>query len=502
MPRKKKNPVTVSAAIPAALQSDGDGLPCSPQTVSSEVQHMCDACIHYDDTIDPCDPEAIPNEPCPHCTQYIRSGDDATNQWTPKAASRATVTDFHTRQPKREDDGKTCRNCVFSVLADDENEPLPFECAECTRSGLAAGTKDNWTDNGEESNLPGDPPDTTRITLTIISFSEDGETAQVEDRHGNQWELSTLDFLQDGDIDAGTTVLCYVQNSALAAEGCTLRPDEPEAREPIFPKDEPTPVAPPPDHGVTWLKRDVVRKALPLSDEDKLECGKEMADALAKIEDYEAELDVQRKHFKRLIEEQEKIAADAAKQFTEGLGPEEDITCDVYQDWNTNEVVYVEATEPFTEIMRRKMSPDEMQPTLFDKAPDAPRAAPVPHGDTVGTPHATNRRTCLDCGHMPDSENGTQAEECASCSQSGSGEADNWTPRRECRTCEHSHATIDLPPCAGCALNVMPEHRGDEDRWEWTDAAKENVAVSGPASDAGNTDNALGATEQEAHASV
>ena len=143
MPRKKKNPVTVSAAIPAALQSDGDGLPCSPQTVSSEVQHMCDACIHYDDTIDPCDPEAIPNEPCPHCTQYIRSGDDATNQWTPKAASRATVTDFHTRQPKREDDGKTCRNCVFSVLADDENEPLPFECAECTRSGLAAGTKDN-----------------------------------------------------------------------------------------------------------------------------------------------------------------------------------------------------------------------------------------------------------------------------------------------------------------------------------------------------------------------
>ena len=103
---------------------------------------------------------------------------------------------------------------------------------------------------------------------------------------------------------------------------------------------------------------------------------------------------------------------------------------------------------------------------------------------------------------MPDSENGTQAEECASCSQSGSGEADNWTPRRECRTCEHSHATIDLPPCAGCALNVMPEHRGDEDRWEWTDAAKENVAVSGPASDAGNTDNALGATEQEAHASV
>lgn len=146
--------------------------------------------------------------------------------------TRATVTDLRTGLPKREDDGKTCRNCVFSVLADDENEPLPFECAECTRSGLTGGAKDNWTDNGEEPNLPGDPPDTTRITLTIISFSEDGETAQVKDRRDNQWELSTLDFAHGADdLNVGDTLLCYVQNSALAAEGCTLRPDEPESQE-------------------------------------------------------------------------------------------------------------------------------------------------------------------------------------------------------------------------------------------------------------------------------
>ncbi len=38
-----------------------------------------------------------------------------------------------------------------------------------------------------------------------------------------------------------------------------------------------------------------------------------MADALAKIEEYEAALDAERKHYKRLIETQEKIAQDRLK---------------------------------------------------------------------------------------------------------------------------------------------------------------------------------------------
>ena len=85
--------------------------------------------------------------------------------------SRATVTDFHTGLPKNEDDGKNCRNCARHPLADNESGPMPGECQECTRSGLVGGTKDNWTDNGEEPDLPGDPPDTTRVTLDILSLS-------------------------------------------------------------------------------------------------------------------------------------------------------------------------------------------------------------------------------------------------------------------------------------------------------------------------------------------
>ena len=424
--------------------------------------------------------------------------------------SRATVTDFHTGLPKNEDDGKNCRNCARHPLADNESGPMPGECQECTRSGLVGGTKDNWTDNGEEPDLPGDPPDTTRVTLDILSFSEDGETALVEDSHGNQWNLATLDFVHDAaDLNVGDTLLCYVQNSALAAEGCTLRPDEPEAQNYADEEDEGDMDTPLRHAEPAYLKTETITVSVLFAPEERESVGDRMASALEKISELEDDLDSYRKSINAQIKSLQKDAEKARKEWQDGK-TEQEVYCDVMADYEAEAIVWLDHDNG-TEMKRRPMTAEERQyrlpiPRPGDNAPSLAPAeaspAPIPAGDTIGTPHATNRRTCLDCGHMPDSENGTQAEECASCSQSGSGEADNWTPRRECRTCEHSHATIDLPPCAGCALNVMPEHRGDEDRWEWTDAAKENVAVSGPASDAGNTDNALGATEQEAHASV
>lgn len=397
--------------------------------------------------------------------------------------TRATVTDLRTGLPMHEHDGNTCRNCVFSVLADDENEPLPFECAECTRSGLAGGTRDNWTDNGEEPDIPGDPPDTTRITLTIISFSEDGETAQVKDRHGNQWELSTLDFTHDAaDINVGDTLLCYVQNSALAAEGCTLRPDEPETQNSVDGDDEDAVDTTPRSAEPAFLKTETITVSVPLDMEERESVGDRMASALEQIAELEDDLDSYRKSINAQIKSLQKDAETARKEWQEGK-TEQEVYCDVMADYGQEAIIWLDHDNG-TEMKRRPMTAEERQyrlpiPRPGDNAPSPDPAeaspAPIPAGDTIGTPHATNRRTCLDCGHMPDSENGTQAEECASCSQSGSGEADNWTPRRECRTCSHSHTTIDLPPCKGCVFNVMPEHRGDEERWEWTEASVEST---------------------------
>ena len=400
--------------------------------------------------------------------------------------TRATVTDLRTGLPMHEHDGNTCRNCVFSVLADDENEPLPFECAECTRSGLVGGTRDNWTDNGEEPDISGDPPDTTRITLTIISFSEDGETAQVKDRHGNQWELSTLDFTHDAaDINVGDTLLCYVQNSALAAEGCTLRPDEPETQNSVDGDDEDAVDTTSRSAEPAFLKTETITVSVPLAPEERESVGDRMASALEQIAELEDDLDSYRKSINAQIKSLQKDAEAARKEWQEGK-TEQEVYCDVMADYEAEAIVWIDHDNG-AEMKRRPMTAEERQyrlpiPRPGDGASTPPsdpadeQTAPPPVDETIGTPPVTNRHTCLDCGHMNDGENGTQAEECASCSQSGSGEIDQWTPRRECRTCAHSHDIIDMPPCKGCVFNVMPEHRGDEERWEWEDTSKKEMS--------------------------
>lgn len=127
---------------------------------------------------------------------------------------------------------------------------------------------------------------------------------------------------------------------------------------------------------ITWHREEHVLIAQPLTEQEKLDYGQEMADALAKIEEYEVELDAQRKHYKRLIEQQEKIAKDAATLYRDGK-EEREIFCDCLKDWNTFEMVWVEAEPPYTEVQRRPMTPEEKQPSLldYDHKPESSEAA-------------------------------------------------------------------------------------------------------------------------------
>lgn len=317
---------------------------------------------------------------------------------------RATVTNFRTGLPMHEHDGNTCRNCVFSVLADDENEPLPFECAECTRSGLVGGTVDNWTDGGEAT------PD-------------------------------------NDDKDDDETV--------------------PMPAEPAF------------------LKTETITVSVPLAPEERESVGDRMASALEQIAELEDDLDSYRKSINAQIKSLQKDAEAARKEWQEGK-TEQEVYCDVMADYEAEAIVWIDHDNG-AKMKRRPMTAEERQyrlpiPRPGDGASTPPsdpadeQTAPPPVDETIGTPPVTNRHTCLDCGHMNNGEDGTQAEECASCSQSGSGEIDQWTPRRECRTCAHSHDIIDMPPCKGCVFNVMPEHRGDEERWEWEDTSKKEMS--------------------------
>lgn len=116
---------------------------------------------------------------------------------------------------------------------------------------------------------------------------------------------------------------------------------------------------------ITWHREEHILIAQPLTEREKLDYGQEMADALAKIEEYEAELDGQRKYYKRLIEQQEKIAKDAATLYRDGK-EEREIFCDCLKDWNTFEMVWTEAEPPYAEVQRRPMTPEEKRPSLLD----------------------------------------------------------------------------------------------------------------------------------------
>ena len=129
---------------------------------------------------------------------------------------------------------------------------------------------------------------------------------------------------------------------------------------------------------MTYVREETITVSEPLTDAERLEYGQEMADALAKIEEYEAALDAERKHYKRLIETQEKIAQTASKHYRDGK-EEREVHCDLLKDWDKCEMVWVESTEPYREILRRPMTAEERQGSFLEK----PLAAPSADDDDV-----------------------------------------------------------------------------------------------------------------------
>ncbi len=398
---------------------------------------------------------------------------------------------------------RSCQKCVH--YSDNENY-MPDVCYGCSQANGDA-TEDHW----EEAPTNPEQPETVTLTGSVMNYNEvkNGEAREVifaighEDEYGNYDETEyTIPLnkvlskeLNEDDVDKITLARAYAVVLGLVQST----------------EDDESDHALPRPAEASFLKTEFITVSVPLDPAERESVGDRMASALEKISELEDDLDSYRKSINAQIKSLQKDAEAARKEWQEGK-TEQEVYCDVMADYGQEAIIWLDH-DTGDEMKRRPMTAEERQYRLPIPRPgdststtspdlDDGQTAPPPMGETIGTPHATNRHTCLDCGHMLDNEDGRQAEECASCNQSGSGEADNWTPRRECRTCSHSHATIDLPPCKGCALNVMPEHRGDEDRWEWTDATRESADISGPTCDAGSTDNAPGATEQEAYASV
>lgn len=316
---------------------------------------------------------------------------------------------------------------------------------------------------GEEAASEPASQSTVSITLTIHSISEDGETATVEDRHGNTADLATTDFTHDADsLNIGDTLLCNVLVSVI--EPTDLCPDEAQG-------EEATDSAPWTwrKHDVHWLKRDTCTKAFPLSDEDKIALGKEMAAAQARIDMLEDELADTRKEYKAKIDAEQKRLSKAAAEFRRGKTEPQDVLCDVYQDFDSGELVYVTADDAAEEIMRRPMTTDERRPTLFDGPPSSSKGYSAPLGEDPRhrggpTPQAWGH-TCVNCAHIDNAEDGSQADECANCVQTVDGGLDNWAPRRECPTCNYKSMAVNMPPCSTCMRNPEAADGASDDNW-------------------------------------
>lgn len=145
-----------------------------------------------------------------------------------------------------------------------------------------------------------------------------------------------------------------------------------------------TPKTRPGGGNTTWVREETITVTQPLTEAEKIEYGQEMADALGEITRLEGEFDQQKKYFKRLIEEQEKVAKDAARLFRDGK-EEREVYCDLIKDWDTMEMVWTEAAPPHAEVMRRPMTEQERQLSLLD-LPEKPATEPGddPDGEMPG----------------------------------------------------------------------------------------------------------------------
>ena len=119
-----------------------------------------------------------------------------------------------------------------------------------------------------------------------------------------------------------------------------------------------------PYQNLTWHSREVILHSYPLTDEDRLKLGQEMADARALIVRREAEFSSVKQAFKDEIAGYASQLGKAAAIYKSGFGEAVEVECDIYQDFENSEIVYVDAGLQ-EELKRRPMTEKEKYPSLF-----------------------------------------------------------------------------------------------------------------------------------------
>ncbi len=117
------------------------------------------------------------------------------------------------------------------------------------------------------------------------------------------------------------------------------------------------------------LRSETITVTVHLDPTEREAVGQRMADATAKIEELEEDLDTYRKSINAEIKEAEKDLR-AASRLWHQKREEREVNCDVIADYNTGEIVWCERYYPYKEMKRRQMTEKERQlPLPMDTAP-------------------------------------------------------------------------------------------------------------------------------------
>ena len=241
-------------------------------------------------------------------------------------------------------------------------------------------------------------------------------------------------------------------------------PDDEESEEDDTPADKRTFA-----EGVKWIKEETITFTQPLCEKEKAKYADEIAALNEQVEELEAERSEVSSRLKKIIDAKAEELRKLARTVRSGKD-EREAFCDCLKDYNTGEMVWTECAPPHREVSRRKMTREEMNPTLleFSEKVDAEQDA------------TEQERTCSTCGHS--NEEGCNSPEYESCEDDGQGNMSGWAAKeqeqmqeRTCETCLHKNIDDDGDPFCG-----NPDCDGVESGasgWEAMPPATEEEAV-------------------------
>lgn len=206
---------------------------------------------------------------------------------------------------------------------------------------------------------PAEPPaDTTPETIPlagrVVGISEDDINIAFVDLDGNETEVTVYheEVSFDGLLVPGDSADFTIPFDLAVEEGLVEEPEETPAGKRAF------------GENVKWIKEEKITVSTPLSEAEKAKYAEEMAALDKEIEELEDERSAVSSRLKKQIDAKEAERREMSAHVNDG--ELRTFSCDCLKDYATGEMVWTEMHPPYAEVNRRKMTKEEMQPSLLE----------------------------------------------------------------------------------------------------------------------------------------